>query len=118
MKTNENPLKLNVIAFCGLFCTNCKSYIKGKCPGCQENNKASWCKIRTCCMEKKIASCAECEEFVFPNDCKKYNNVFARVIGFVTKTDRSKCIETIRKEGADKFAIYMSGNGKMSLPKS
>lgn len=118
METKEITPKPNLIAFCGLYCANCSKQLKGKCPGCQKNEKASWCKIRSCCMEKNIASCAECQEYIFPNDCKKYNNVFARVIGFVSNTDRSKCIEMIRKEGADKFVLTMTENGKMSFPKS
>ena len=33
------------IAACGLYCGACKKFLNGKCPGCKENEKASWCKI-------------------------------------------------------------------------
>lgn len=39
------------VAYCGLYCGACKSHRKGKCPGCRENSKATWCEIRKCCQE-------------------------------------------------------------------
>ncbi len=29
-----------------------------KCPGCKNNEKASWCKIRQCCISKGYHTCA------------------------------------------------------------
>jgi hypothetical protein len=108
----------NLIAFCGLYCKNCGKYKKGNCAGCEKNDKASWCTIRLCCMEKGILSCAECTEFQNLSDCKKYNNVFSRVIQFVTRTDRKLCIKLIKNEGREAFSVYMDDLGKMSLPKT
>lgn len=34
------------VAYCGLYCGACQSYTKGKCPGCDANEKATWCEIR------------------------------------------------------------------------
>lgn len=114
----ENSSSLeNLIAYCGLYCKNCSKYIKKSCPGCEKNNKASWCAIRLCCIEKNISGCAECKEFENLSQCKKYNNVFARIIQFVTRTDREQCIELIKKEGREAFKIHMDNCGKMSLPK-
>ena len=31
------------IAACGVAC---RKYLNGKCPGCKQNEKATWCKIR------------------------------------------------------------------------
>ena len=64
----------NLVAYCGLYCGACRSYLKGRCPGCHENTKASWCKIRPCCAEHSYATCADCEEFTDPDDCRKFNN--------------------------------------------
>mgnify|MGYP001174253203 CR=1 FL=1 len=47
---------LELVAYCGLYCGQCTKYLKGKCPGCKENEKASWCKTRSCCIENDFAS--------------------------------------------------------------
>lgn len=106
----------NGVAYCGLYCGECKSMKKGKCPGCYGNTKAAWCEIRKCCKENGYITCADCT--VIPlKDCKKYNNIFARIIGFVTKSDRSKCIYRIRETGTGAFAREMSELGMMSMKK-
>jgi len=110
--------KKNLIACCGLYCGNCSKLKKNSCKGCIENAKASWCKIRLCCIEKNILSCAECEDFPKPSECIKYNNVFSKVIQFVTRTDRELCIDMIKKEGREFFISNMQNYGRMSLPKS
>lgn len=115
METTVN--EKNMVAFCGLYCKNCSKFKNGKCPGCEMNEKASWCTIRKCCIEKNIQNCAYCDEFVNLTDCKKYNNVFAKVIQFVTNTDRELCIQMIRENGVQSFIRHMDIIGKMSLPK-
>ena len=50
-------------------------------------------------------------------ECKKYNNIFAKVIGLVTRTERSKCIDSIKVIGVMEFAAEMKLAGKMSLKK-
>lgn len=49
------------VAYCGLYCGACKSQLKGKCPGCYGNEKATWCEIRKCCNEHGYATCADCQ---------------------------------------------------------
>jgi hypothetical protein len=105
------------IAYCGLYCANCSRFKKKKCPGCAKNEKASWCKIRTCCISKRILTCASCDEYKNVINCSKYSNVFATMIEFVTRTDRSRCIEMIKNEGEERFDAHMRIEGKMSLPK-
>lgn len=107
----------NGVAYCGLYCGACKSLTKGKCPGCYGNEKASWCKIRRCCRENGYATCADCRLMPL-KDCKKYNNIFARAIGFFTHSDRSKCIGRIKETGIEIFAGEMQAKGKMSIRKS
>lgn len=106
----------NGVAYCGLYCGECKSRKKGKCPGCYGNTKASWCEIRKCCKENGYDTCADCT-IMSLKDCKKYNNVFARIIGFVTKSDRGKCIYRIREIGIEAFAVEMSESAAMSMKK-
>jgi len=97
----------SLIAYCGLYCGACRSYLKGKCPGCRENEKASWCDIRKCCVENNYASCADCVS-IEPMKCKKYNTFISRVIGFVFNSDRNACLDKIKEIGYDEFAKEMA----------
>lgn len=96
-------------AYCGLYCAECYKYKKGKCPGCKMNTKASWCKVRTCCINKDIASCADCPE-QGRESCKYFNNFMAKFFGFVFNSDRGKAIELIKSKGYKDFADYMATN--------
>jgi hypothetical protein len=97
-----------LVARCGLYCGACRSYLNGKCEGCLKNEKASWCKIRPCCAEKEIATCAECAEFPNPLDCKKFNNFVSKVFGFVFNSDRAACIAQIKRCGLGEHAKTMT----------
>ncbi|MFA6583689.1 MAG: DUF3795 domain-containing protein [Elusimicrobiaceae bacterium] len=95
-----------LIAACGLYCGGCGAYLKGKCPGCSGNDRASWCKVRTCCLEKKVKSCADC-----PTDVKKcgyYTNFISKAVGFFLRSDRSACIARIKQIGYPAFAGEMA----------
>jgi hypothetical protein len=48
-------------------------------------------------------------------ECKKYNNIIAKVIGFVSRTDRSKCIDRIKTIGVEEFAAEMKLAGRMTI---
>ena len=108
METIENNVKL--ISCCGLYCKNCRAFIKGKCSGCEENSKATWCKIRACCMENGYKSCADCKEFADPMDCKKFNNFMTKIFAFVFRGDRAAGIALIKEKGYENFAAYMAEN--------
>lgn len=112
-----NILKESVISYCGLYCTNCRSFISGKCPGCSENTKATWCKIRSCCMAKNIKSCADCSEFSNPRECKKFNNLVSKLFALVFRSDRAASIEWIKKEGYENYAAYCKDKKIMVLHK-
>ena len=108
MKEIEN--KVELIAFCGLYCGSCRSFVKGKCPGCAKNIKASWCKIRTCNFENNFKSCADCSTYSNPMDCKMYNNFISKAFSFVFRSDRAAGIEMIKNKGYESFASYMAEN--------
>jgi hypothetical protein len=105
-----------MIAYCGLFCGACRKYLKGSCPGCQENVKASWCKVRTCCMEHNYASCADCT-LMSLEECKKFNNFMAKLFGMIFNSDRPACIREIQSNGYTEFAGMMAAKRKQSLPR-
>jgi hypothetical protein len=103
-----------LIAYCGLYCGACRKYISGKCPSCKLLASPHWCKIRTCCLDKRVASCAECS-FETPNACKKFNNPISKVFSFIFGSDREKCILTIRENGALWYAAHMAETRQQSL---
>ena len=104
-----------LVACCGLYCGACRRQLKGKCPGCRENEKASWCTVRACCIEKGLLTCAECTEFANPKDCKKYNNFIARLFGLVFRSDRAACIAQIKELGLEGHAKAMAATRRQSI---
>lgn len=103
------------IAYCGLYCGECGKFTKGRCPGCAENEKASWCGVRKCCMEHNYKSCADCKTFTDPRDCKEFHNPISRVIGFIFRSDRRGCINYIKTNGYQAYADHMSSAGQMTI---
>jgi hypothetical protein len=111
----ESVTNAELVAYCGLYCGACRSYLKGKCPTCHRNEKAGWCKIRLCCIENGYLSCADCTRFDDPADCSKFSNLMARVIGFLLRSDRPACIRQIKELGIQGHADMLAGQGRMSV---
>ena len=86
-------------AYCGLYCGACKKYLQEKCQGCHKNEKATWCKIRSCCIDNQYSSCAECKEFSDPNACKMFDNFMSKVFAFIFRSNRAACINQIKEIG-------------------
>jgi hypothetical protein len=107
----------NLIARCGLYCGACRRYLREQCPGCHENAKAGWCKVRTCCIDRQYASCADCSEHTDPMACGKFNNVISRLFGFVFRSDRAACVAAIRQNGPEAFASDMARRRTPSMPR-
>ncbi len=97
-----------LVACCGLYCGACGAYLREKCQGCGKSESRSWCKVRACCGEKGISTCAECGEFTDPMLCKKFNSFISRMIGLITRSDRAACIRQIREIGREPFAVKMA----------
>lgn len=104
-----------LVAYCGLFCGACGKYLRGKCPGCHDNTKASWCAVRSCNIERKLSSCAECSEFPDVKQCRKFNNAISKVFGFLFRSDRAACIAQIKSLGLLGHAEIMAGLGRQSI---
>lgn len=105
----------NLVAHCGLYCGACGAYLRGRCGGCHDNAKATWCKVRSCCMERSFATCADCQDFPDPMTCRKYNNFMARLFGFIFRSDRAACIRQVRKLGLAAHAADMAGHKRQSM---
>ena len=106
-----------LIAACGLYCGSCRSLLSGKCPGCAGNEKASWCKIRSCCGGKAILSCAECDEHEDPSTCNYFDNLVSKIFGLLFNSNRAACVMAIRADGREKFADRMAAEKRQSLPR-
>jgi len=107
----------NLIAYCGLYCGECGKYKKGKCLGCQKNEKASWCTVRKCCIENGKVSCADCTVYASASECKKFNNIFSKLFGFLFGSDRQASIDMIKEKGYDAYAEEMVRRGTQSMKK-
>ncbi len=105
------------ISYCGLYCGSCKRFLKKKCAGCADNVKATWCKIRNCCMENKFKSCADCKKHKEVNDCKIFNNLIGNIFGLIFNSNRKAGIDKIKKDGYKAFADEMTSTEKMTYPR-
>ena len=112
---NEIKTDRLYIAACGLYCGACRKYRMGKCPGCKNNEKASWCKIRKCCSEKGFHTCAECDKDV--EGCRLHNNFVSKLFAFLFRSDRPACIRYIREHGEQAFAEEMTRLGHQTFKK-
>jgi hypothetical protein len=117
IKMNMIVADKNLVAKCGLYCGACRSYLKNRCKGCTQNEKATWCTIRSCCIEKEISTCAECIEYADPSKCKKYNNIISKMFGVLFNSDRNACIAQIKSIGMDGHAREMALSKKHTINK-
>jgi hypothetical protein len=104
-----------LVAYCGLYCGACPRYLKGRCPGCHDNHKATWCKIRSCNVQHGYRSCADCAECADPHNCGKFHNLLSRLMGVVFQSDRRACVFQIRELGLEGHARAMAEVGRPSI---
>ncbi|MCX6259118.1 MAG: DUF3795 domain-containing protein [Bacteroidia bacterium] len=116
MNRKEITADKNLVAYCGLYCGACGKYLMGKCSGCRDNVKATWCKVRECCIQNNHLSCADCTTIEL-KDCKKYNNFMFKLVGYILRSDRSACICRIREIGYDNFAFEMAEKKMQTIRK-
>lgn len=106
-------LDISKISYCGFYCGACPKYKKDQCFSCKGDDPKcavgyKSCKVRPCCIEKGIESCADCDEYDSVKDCKKYNPLMIRFGQFITGTNRRLGIEMIKEKGEQEFLKFMS----------
>ncbi|MGV8827314.1 MAG: DUF3795 domain-containing protein [Breznakibacter sp.] len=106
----------NLVSYCGLYCANCRKFQNKKCPGCQENVKASWCKIRTCCQNNQYTTCADCTEKE-ASTCSHYNNGISKFFEIVFRSDRKSSVAYIKAHGRAAFTQLMVDQNRMVIKK-
>ncbi len=104
----------SLIAYCGLYCGACRSYLNDQCPGCAKNEKASWCKVRACCIDHQYASCADCKIKELA-ECAEFNSFMAKVFAFIFNSNRSACVRQIRDVGYETFAQEMASKRTQTI---
>jgi hypothetical protein len=107
----KNIGKSDLVAACGIYCGACHRYKKGSCPGCAENVKATWCKIRSCISERAYRTCVECSDFSDVQACRKFNNIFAKFFALVFRSDRKASLALIKEIGIEAYAGEMENKG-------
>ena len=112
----SSELNLQLVSKCGLYCGNCKKYRAGKCAGCETNEKASWCKARTCCLENGYNTCADCTTTT-PRECKKFSNFVSSIFEVVFRSDRKSSIDYIRENDREAFINLMIDQNRMVIKK-
>ena len=93
-----------IVAYCGLVCSDCGAYKKGRCGGCHsEKPMNAVCKVKPCAKDRGYCTCAECSEFDDLKDCKKLNNFISKIFGFVFRLDRIGNLNKIKEAGPGEF---------------
>ena len=101
-----------LIAYCGLYCGACPSFVSGKCDGCRSNAansaiKYRKCPVKPCCAGNGFFTCADCTEFASVKECKKYNPLLLRIAARLEGSDRSKALDMIKEKGRSEFLTFM-----------
>ncbi len=112
----SNPPQDAHVAACGLFCSNCGKFKRGRCKGCQIEPGFKRCAVRLCCIEKGATTCADCNEFEAPRDyheCGKLNSVIARIFSFIFGTNRFAALTVLRDRGKEAYLASKEGTKKM-----
>ena len=93
-----------IVAHCGLVCSECGAFKKGKCKGCYGGKPMfANCPIKKCCLDTHRATCADCTEFKDLKDCTKLNNLISKFFGMMFRTNRLENLHAIRDAGLDQF---------------
>ena len=93
-----------IVAYCGLACSNCGMYLKGRCAGCHSDKPMNThCKMKACAVEHQYITCADCTQFSNLKECRKLNNLVAKFFGFIFRTNRIGNLYRIRETGLDAF---------------
>ncbi|NIN51925.1 MAG: hypothetical protein GTN80_06375 [Nitrososphaeria archaeon] len=68
------------VAYCGLYCYECRWYTEGKCLSCKSDPKSKTCLIFQCASKKGLESCLLCDVFYKDCDVWKKGILFKREI--------------------------------------
>lgn len=98
------------IGCCGAYCKTCRSFIEKVCSGCKTGyltserdiSKAK-CKMKVCCIKRKLSSCADCEEYTMCRIIQEFYKKNGYKYG-----KYKEAVEYIRNNGYEQFIIIAS----------
>lgn len=100
----QNTAQPVIVAYCGLVCTDCGAFKKGKCQGCHSDKPMfRGCPIKKCATGQQFATCADCRDFSDLKRCRKLNNFISKIFGLIFKHDRIGHLNEIRTVGLEVF---------------
>jgi hypothetical protein len=93
-----------IIAHCGIVCSKCGAFLKGKCKGCHSAKPMfKNCPIKKCNLENELVTCADCQEFQDLKRCKKLNSFISKIFGLLFRSNRIGNLVRIREIGLDAY---------------
>ncbi len=93
-----------IIAYCGLVCSDCGAFKKGRCQGCHSEKPMTMnCSVKPCCIENSYSTCADCKQYSDVKDCKKLNNFIAKIMKVIFRSKRLENLNSIKNDGLDNF---------------
>ena len=108
--TAEGSSELVVLAHCGLLCSRCGMFTRGKCGGCHEKPMNGRCGVKKCCLEREYATCAECSDFSDLKKCRKLYNFISKIFSFIFRTNRIANLYRVREIGIESFKNETTDN--------
>lgn len=70
------------IGCCGAYCRTCPEFRNTRCKGCKigyrnakRSIKKAKCKIKVCCLDKNLNTCADCGDY---SDCVTIQNFYSK----------------------------------------
>ncbi len=99
------------IGCCGSFCKTCPELRQAHCKGCkigyangERDIKKARCRIKVCCIGKKLVTCADCEHYF---SCETIQGFYAKN-GYKYKKYREATL-FIRSDGYHRFLELAAG---------
>jgi hypothetical protein len=107
----STPAVETIVARCGLVCSNCGAFTRGKCRGCHSDKPMfSCCPVRACAVDKGCATCADCTDFTDLKTCRKLHSFISRIFGLIFRSDRIGGLYRIREIGLEAFKAERRNN--------
>jgi hypothetical protein len=102
-----------MVARCGLVCSACGAFTRGRCEGCAgERHMFRCCPVRACTIERGYTTCADCTEFADLKGCRKLNSFISKIFRMIFRTNRIGNLVQIRAGGLDAFKDERRASGR------
>ena len=76
----SHVMSISEIGCCGAYCSTCSEFKEQACKGCKVGYESAnrdilkaKCKMKVCCISKKLQSCADCSEY---STCSVLNDFY------------------------------------------